>query len=193
MSSGLNIDDADPGSPGAEDTMQNQEEQPDWYRFALDLDMVRGPGEKAVYGSANPNLAGGVIAKTTGRWLPELFHDLVAEPLAIRRYAMNLTPTGDAYMGGGTRFLPRDFMKLAQMMLDGGRWRGRQIVGAEWARKATSPITELSGKRYGYLWWVTEYPYKGRTVQAFYATGNGGQIAMAVPELAPEHILPAVE
>jgi len=30
---------------------------------------------------------------------------------------MNLTPTGgDVFMGGGVRFLPRDFMKLGQLM-----------------------------------------------------------------------------
>ena len=33
------------------------------------------------------------------------------------------------------------------------------------------------------LWWATTYPYKGRTVRAFYAAGNGGQIVMGIPEL----------
>jgi CubicO group peptidase (beta-lactamase class C family) len=145
--------------------------------------MVRAPGEKAVYGSANPNLLGGVLARKTGRWLPDLFHEFVAEPLGIEHYAMNLTPTGDAYMGGGVRLRPRDFMKVGQMMLDGGRWRGRQVVSTEWARKATSPLFELRGLHYGYLWWVASYPYRGRTVQAFFAGGNGGQVVMGIPEL----------
>jgi CubicO group peptidase (beta-lactamase class C family) len=35
----------------------------------------------------------------------------------------------------------------------------------------------------GYLWWVIEYPYRDRTVRAFFAGGNGGQIVMGVPEL----------
>ena len=122
MSSGLDCDDSNPDSPGNEDIMQEQTAQPDWYRYTLDQKMVRAPGEKAVYGSANPNLLGGVLARKTGRWLPDLFRDLVAEPLQIRRYAINLTPTGDSYMGGGARFLPRDFMKFGQMMIDGGRW-----------------------------------------------------------------------
>ncbi|MGH9871276.1 MAG: hypothetical protein ACRD9S_02285 [Pyrinomonadaceae bacterium] len=62
-----------------------------------------------------------------------------------------------------------------------------------------------------------EYPYKGRTIQAFYAGGNGGQVVMVIPELdlviafnggnyndvpvlfasqriyVPEHILPAID
>jgi CubicO group peptidase (beta-lactamase class C family) len=37
--------------------------------------------------------------------------------------------------------------------------------------------------KYGYLWWVTEYPYREGTVRAFFAAGNGGQIVLVVPEL----------
>jgi CubicO group peptidase (beta-lactamase class C family) len=183
MSSGLDCDDSNPSSRGNEDTMQDQTAQPDWYRYTLDLKLVRAPGEKAVYGSANPNLLGGVLGRTTGRWLPELVQDLIAEPLQIRRYAINLTPTGDAYMGGGGRFLPRDFMKLGQMMVDGGRWHDRPIVGAEWVRKSTSPLFDLNGIHYGYLWWVVDYPYKDRKVRAFFAGGNGGQLVMGIPDL----------
>ncbi len=124
-----------------------------------------------------------MLGRTTGRWLPDLFRDLVADPLEIRRYAMNLTPTGEAYMGGGVRFCPRDFMKLGQLMLDGGRWHGRQVISPEWAQKSVAPLYPLRNLHYGYLWWVADYPYQGRTVRAFFAGGNGGQIVLGVPEL----------
>jgi CubicO group peptidase (beta-lactamase class C family) len=183
MSSGLDCDDDDPDSPGNEDTMQEQTAQPDWYRYTLDLKMARPPGEKAVYCSVNSNLAGGVLAQTTGRPLAELVDELIARPLQWGRYALFLSPTGGAYMGGGARVRPRDFMKLAQVMLDGGKWRGKPVVSADWAKTSTSPLVSLGDAKYGYQWWLTDYPYKGRTVRAFYAAGNGGQIAMAVPEL----------
>jgi CubicO group peptidase (beta-lactamase class C family) len=183
MSSGLNCDDSDPDSPGNEDTMQEQTAQPDWYRYTLELAMVRTPGERAVYCSCNPNLLGGVLGRATGRWLPELFEDLIAQPLQIRSYAMNLTPTGDAYMGGGVQLRPRDFMKLGQVMLDGGRWKSSRVVASDWARKSVSPLYELRGLHYGYLWWVIEYPYQDHKVRAFFAGGNGGQIVMGIPEL----------
>ena len=96
---------------------------------------------------------------------------------------MNLTPTGDAYMGGGVRFLPRDFMKLGQVLVDGGRWRGHQIISESWARKSSSPLYDLGGRHYGYLWWIQDYPWKDGTVRAFYADGNGGQVVMAIPKL----------
>ncbi|MBV9211653.1 MAG: hypothetical protein JOZ52_13525, partial [Acidobacteria bacterium] len=90
------------------------------------------------------------------------------------------------------RFLPRDFMKFGQLLVNGGTWNGHKILTPEWVRRATSPLYEVKDfnptppstyLKYGYLWWVLDYPYKGRTVQAFYAGGNGGQVVMGIPEL----------
>ena len=183
MSSGLDCDDADPKSPGGEDYMTDESGESDYYKFTLALKMIRNPGEKAVYCSIQPNLVGGVLQRASKQSLPVLFQNLLAEPLNIKRYYMNLTPTGDAYMGGGVRLLPRDFMKLGQLHLNGGTWNGRRILTPEWSRRATSPLNELRKLKYGYFWWVIEYPYKGRTVQAFFAGGNGGQVVMGIPEL----------
>ena len=183
MSSGLDCDDGDPNSPGNEDAITQQTDESDWWKLTLALKMIREPGERAVYCSVQPNLVGGVLRKAAGRPLPELLDELVAQPLGIRRYWMNLTPAGEAYMGGGVRFLPRDFMKLGQLMMNGGTWHSRRIVSEEWARRATSPLVDLGRQKYGYLWWVMEYPYKGRTVRAFYAGGNGGQVVMGIPAL----------
>src|SRR5882757_5421574 len=105
---------------------------------------------------------------------------------------MPLAPNGDAYMGGGVRFCPRDFMKLGQLYLNGGTWNGRRILSPEWCRRATSRLYQIKGSKpiepatsvgYGYLWWTIEYPYNGRTIKAFWAAGNGGQTVMGIPEL----------
>jgi CubicO group peptidase (beta-lactamase class C family) len=189
MSAGLDCDDGDPDSPGNEDRMQEQSGQPDWYRYTLDLAMVREPGDKAIYCSAQPNLLGAVLRRATGERHPALFERLVARPLGIRRYHVPLTPTGDVYMGGGIHLLPRDFLKLAQLMIDGGEWQGRRIVSREWVRRSVSPLVRIEGGgaspaiRYGYLWWTIDLPHRGRVVRAFYAAGNGGQVAMGIPEL----------
>jgi CubicO group peptidase (beta-lactamase class C family) len=186
MSSGLDCDDEDPNSPGREDFMVDESGATDYYKYTMALKMIREPGEKAVYCSVNPNLAGGVLKRASGRSLPELTQELLAQPLQIKRYYLGLTPTGDAYMGGGARFLPRDFMKLAQLHVNGGTWNGRRILTEEWCRRATSPLYKFSATsraQYGYLWWVYDYSYKGRTVRAYFASGNGWQHAIGIPEL----------
>ncbi len=37
--------------------------------------------------------------------------------------------------------------------------------------------------QYGLLWWGIDWPYRGRTVHAFLAGGNGGQAIIVIPEL----------
>jgi len=183
MSSGYYCDDGDDKAPGREDGVLDQQDEPDYYKLALALPMESDPGTHSVYCSIQPHLAGGVLQRAAGKTLPVLLQELIADPLEIRRYYMNLAPTGDAYMGGGVRFLPRDFMKLAQVHMGGGTWKGRRIVSAEWARRATSPLHQLGGRGYGYLWWIDDRPYQGRKIKTYLAGGNGGQVAMAVPDL----------
>lgn len=183
MASGLDCDDGDPESRGNEETMLDQAEEPDYYRYTLALGTVRDPGRQAVYCSGQPNLAGGVVSRAAGRPLPELMQDLLGRPLGMGRYYMPLAPTGDAYSGGGTRFRLRDFARIGEMYLREGRWNGRQVLSPEWVRRATSPLHPLGTLRYGFYWYVIEYPYRGRTLQAFYAGGNGGQTLMVIPDL----------
>jgi len=184
QTAGFHCDDDDENAPGNEDRMQGQREQPDWYRYSLATPMISAPGEAApVYCSMQPNLMGAVTAKAAGQRLEDLFADLVARPMGIRRYALNTQPTGEYYWGGGAYLEPRDFLKFAQVMMDGGTWRGRRVVSRDWARRSTAPLENFGNRQYGYLWWSQTYPYKGGEVRAFYAAGNGGQIAMAIPEL----------
>ncbi|HEX7180923.1 MAG TPA: serine hydrolase [Thermoanaerobaculia bacterium] len=184
MSSGFDCDDnAEPQRPGSEDLMQEQKDEPDWYRYTLNLPMASAPGEETVYCSINPNLLGGVLRRATGETLPDLFDRLIARPLQFGRYAMFLSPTGDAYMGGGVHILPRDFMKLGQLMLDGGTWHGRRILSRDFTERASSPLKKLGNSQYGYLWWVFDFPYQDRKIRAYSANGNGGQSVIVVPEL----------
>jgi CubicO group peptidase (beta-lactamase class C family) len=203
-------------SPGNEGVMQSQTTEPDWYRYTMNVPLVTAPGDTVVYCDSEPNLAGGVLRKIAGEPLPELFYRLVAQPLQMTNYYLQLSPTGEAYGGGGHRFPPRDFMKLAQLMVNDGKWNGKQIIGQEWARQSGAPLRNLSRvQQYGWLWNSLEYPYKEGTVRAFFAGGNGGQIFMGIRELGlviaftggnyndqilfvpqrvfvPEYILPAV-
>ncbi|MCI0413437.1 hypothetical protein L0222_11650 [bacterium] len=77
-------------------------------------------------------------------------------------------------------------VKLAQLHINGGTWNGRKILTPEWVRRSTIPLTrfsETSRSQYGYLWWIRDYPYKGRSVRGYFASGNGWQHAIAFPEL----------
>ena len=181
MTAGFNCDPNDTTSAD-EDMMEDRGVQ-DWYGYTLNVPLISAPGEKIFYCSTEPNLAGGMLAKVAHESQLSLFERLLGRPLRLRNYYLFLR-SGDAYGGGGHRMVPRDFAKLAQLMLTEGRWKGKQIVSAEWVRRSTAPLRDLTpSQQYGYLWNSMQYPYQSRTVRAFFAGGNGGQISMAIPDL----------
>lgn len=183
MSSGFFCDDNNPNAPGRENFMNNESEEPDYYRFYLKLPLDRKPGEKAVYCSGDPNLALGMVGRATGEFPIYTFDRLIGGPMKINYYSWGLDRAGNPYGGGGTDLLPRDFMKFGQLMLNGGTWQGRRILSREFVARASSPLKTIGSRKYGYLWWVVDYPYRERKVTAFQALGAGGQNVTVIPDL----------
>ncbi len=183
MSSGYFCDDSNNDAPGNEERMWDQEQEPDFYRYTMRVAMATPPGEKSVYCSASPNLALGVLGRATGESPEYSFDRLIAGPLKIERYAWPLDPAFNPYGGGGLQLIPRDFLKLAQLMLNGGTWEGKRILAPDFVASASARLYNLRNLKYGYLWWVEDYPYKARTIATYSARGAGGQIIMVVPEL----------
>ncbi len=185
MTSGLACDDDSGDSPGNEDTMQRQHAQPDWYLYTLDLPMARAPGGKqAVYCSAGINLLGGIVRNTTGIPIPEFFYDYFARPLGIRRYYVNLMPTGAAYLGGGIEMRPRDQLKLGQLYLDDGVWDGRRVIASKWVKESLQVHSRFAPDHgYGFAWHIIDLESGGETYRLYEAGGNGGQFVLIIPKL----------
>ncbi len=183
MSSGLFCDDGNDDAPGNEETIWEQDGEPDFYKYTLKVPQATAPGEKAVYCSCSPNLALGMIGRATGEFPIYSFDRLVARPMKFGNYSWMLDKAGNPYGGGGTMFLPRDFMKFGQLMLNGGTWEGRRILGREFVAQASARHYHLANIYYGYNWWNEDFPYKDRVVQAYSALGAGGQAVVVVPEL----------
>jgi len=111
MSSGLDCDDADPELTRKRDVVTQQTDEPDWLEGHARAQNDAGAREARLYCSVNPKLIGGVMRRAAGRPLPELFHALIAEPLASAALD-DLTPTGTPSWGAACGFLPAGFMKL---------------------------------------------------------------------------------
>lgn len=195
-SAGLACDDNNEDSPGNEGTVWTQS-APFW-RYTLDLPMAHEPGRIYAYCSANLNLVGGALTQATGEWLPAYFDRIIARPLQFGRYYWNISPDGEGYLGGGAYLRPRDLLKVGQMYLDGGVWRGRRIVPESWVALSTAPRVEISpattglseeefGNYYGrshdgLAWHRSQFRVGERVVEGYNASGNGGQLLVVVPE-----------
>ncbi|HEY0252212.1 MAG TPA: serine hydrolase domain-containing protein [Kofleriaceae bacterium] len=180
MSTGLDCDDGDDKNPGNEDGMQHQKTQKDWHQFTLALPVVQPPATKGLYCSGGINLSGFYIARATHEWIPAVWTKELAVPLGMSSFYLNLQPNEEGYLGGGTFMRPRDFAKLAQVFLDHGAWHGTQIISKEWIANATAAHASLDTKDdYGLGWWRTTLAGH----PAFYSSGNGGQLSIAIPDL----------
>jgi len=194
---GLACNDNDDASPGNEGQLWSQE-NPNFWHYTLNLPQVHEPGARYAYCSANLNLVGGALRQATGESLPELFDRTIARPLAFGPYYWNVMPNGEGYLGGGAYLRPRDLLKVGQMYLDGGVWRGRRIVSREWVERSTSPRIEISPATTGlgeeefqnfyasgvdgYAWHRYGVRVGDRVVEEYEANGNGGQLLIVVPE-----------
>jgi CubicO group peptidase (beta-lactamase class C family) len=156
----------------------------DWVQYSLDLPFAHEPGERWAYNSSSLILVGEAVAQASGMKLDAFAKEGLFEPLGIERFRWQYSPTGCPWIGGGARMIAREMAKIGQLMLNRGVWNHERLLSEDWVDKSTTKQGEtFSGVDYGYLWQIGE-TYIGRDlVTAFWASGNGGQYIIVVPEL----------
>ena len=192
MSSPLECDDWNDASRGNEERMYLVE---DWAQFILDLP-IRGRmrvGEQVEappYGRYFSYCTGGVftlsevIEKTTGVRADRYAREKLFQPLGITNVEWVYSPMNVPQTGGGLRLTSRDLLKIAQLYLNGGEWRGKRIVSEAWVHNSTRPHARPDEwTEYGYLWWLKTFKSGERSYPAFYMSGNGGNKVVAIPAL----------
>ncbi len=188
MSSPLECDDWNDASRGNEERMYLIE---DWTRFFFELP-IRGRmhlGEKPEeprygrffsYCTAGVSLLAEVLQQATGKRVDRYAQQRLFAPLGIAGEQWVFSPQGLPQTGGGLRLRSRDLLALAQLTLDGGRFRGQQLLEAGWVRASTQPRARIDDTtEYGYLWWLKSFAGH----PAFFMSGNGGNKVVVLPDL----------
>jgi CubicO group peptidase (beta-lactamase class C family) len=86
--------------------------------------------------------------------------------------------------GGGLELTARDLAKVAWMLADRGRWRGRQVVPANWIDAAlTERRPAYPGLSYGYFFWRRAFATTCGPVDGWYMAGNGGNAILILRDL----------
>ena len=192
MSSPLECDDWNDASRGNEERMYLVE---DWAQFLLDLP-IRGRmrvGEQAEtppYGRYFSYCTGGVftlseiLQKATGVRADRYAGDKLFQPLSIANVEWVYSPMNIPQTGGGLRLTSRDLLKVAQLYLNSGEWRGKRIVSEAWVHLSTQPHARIDeATEYGYLWWLKSFKSGEKSYPAFFMSGNGGNKVVAIPAL----------
>ena len=178
MSSALACNDDDDKSPGNEDRMH---EQQDWTRWAVDLPTradykrdEKGLGSWA-YCTTGAVLGGQIVQRAVHEPVDVYIERRILKPLGISRFEWPRSPSNEVMTGGGLKLTSRDLGKIAWMVTDHGRWRGKQILPASFVDDMTTIHRTAYGDHgYGYFYWQFNYQSPCGKQSGWYMAGNGG-------------------
>jgi CubicO group peptidase (beta-lactamase class C family) len=155
----------------------------DAYKTAVGVNIVQQPGTLHRYKSGDTQLLGLLVEKATGKSLSAYASEKLWQPMGAEHAALwstdHIGGTEKAYCCFNSN--ARDFARFGQLMLDSGRWKGNEIIPADYYLHSIKPcmIPDEEGKPcnyYGYQWWII--PSKP---DIFYARGILGQYVIVIP------------
>lgn len=150
-------------------------------RYVFDRPLVRPPGTQFNYNGGLTAVLGMLLEERTGMSLQAYARQKLFEPLGIRDWEWVADLRGRTRAYTGLRLRPRDLARIGRLMLNGGRWQGRQLVPAPWVHAVLAPCAP--GGEHGYHWWSGSVWISGKEVDWKGALGNGGQRLFVVPAL----------
>jgi CubicO group peptidase (beta-lactamase class C family) len=160
------------------------DEAADPYRYVLQRPVETLPGRYFQYCGGAPTLLQGIIQNTSNSALDVLAKEALFEPLGIQDVEWIRFRNGDPKGFGGLRLRARDLAKIGQLVLDRGRWQGKQIIPSEWIAESTEAHINGEGILfYGYQWWLGRAMHQRREFRWIAGLGNGGQRLYILPEL----------
>ena len=165
----------------------NYQQSKDWLKTVLEAPMINEPAKHAYYGSANPFLLGKVLQLVIKEPAEYFINENLLQPLGISNYIIQEDDSGHPYFAGGMYLTPRDMLKLGQMYLNKGTWKGKRILSEEWVEESFKKYFVLENTEdksgFGYLLWHHTYNINGKKINSIEARGAGGQVIFMFPDL----------
>lgn len=190
MSSGLSWKEWGYGSLQSDETPLSWESDP--LKYALERPLITKPGTVFNYSGGSTFVVSTMLELIDGHPIQEIAQHELFAPLGITRWQWGRGWNGHYLPHSGIGLRSQDMLKIGELMLARGNWRGQQIVPAHWIDQITAPILSVQthyfdlseqGTAYGYFWWNGTINGLDKEVRWFSTIGNGGQRIFVVPKL----------
>jgi CubicO group peptidase (beta-lactamase class C family) len=150
-------------------------------RYVLTRAPLAAPGTRFAYGGGNSAVLAEVLERATGQTLGEYAQAKLFSPLGITHADWVRDRHGKALAYSGLRLSARDLARIGRLLLDRGRWQGRQVLPTAAVQSLFEPVIETGdGLRYSHQWWLSPSAVEPAWSAAF---GNGGQRLYLLPAL----------
>lgn len=170
-----------------------------WVEYSLNIPMKTQPGKLWSYTSVDPVILSGVIKKAAGTSIMDFAKKYLFTPLGISQYRWTVDPAGNGMTGGSFYILPRDMVKIGQLVKNKGIWNNKQVISKKWISESTLcdiAIPDFSFMKssrsksgipepayYGYYWYRELLKTPAFKQELLFASGNGGQYIFIIKDL----------
>ena len=159
-----------------------------YFEFLQTVKKQGNHGEAFGYRTANTDALGWLIARVAGCSVAQLLSDRIWRRLGAEQDAyFSVDSIGTPFAGGGLNTGLRDLARVGEMMRNGGRFNGQQVVpqavaddirrGGDLVSFAQAGYQLLEGWSYRNMWWITHNEHG-----AFTARGVHGQALYIDPK-----------
>ena len=122
------------------------------------------PGAKFVYKTGETDLAGILVSNAVGKPLSQYLSEKIWAPFGMEQDAVWVDDVAGHERGGCCLSMTvRDYARIGQFMLDGGKAGGVSVVPEGWIADATKAHSNFPPGDveigYGYFWWIIPNGY----------------------------------
>lgn len=160
---------------GGDDDMILRQDPPDLLEFVLSKPMAAAPGATFDYKDSDPQILSAILAAVSRSPTRDWADRVLLSRIGTRNYAWLPYRDGSTIGAFGIVTTPRELVRFAQVVLDGGRRGDERIVSEAWVRDMVKPWVKTSDKSFGYQWWsLPEH-------DVYFMSGSGRQIVFLFP------------
>ncbi len=172
----------------AQDSTGPIREKENWVKAFLALPIPHPPGTVFLYNSGATYMLSAIVQKVTGQKVIDYLGPRLFRPLGITGMTWETCPRGINTGGWGLSVPTEALAKFAQLYLQRGVWKEKQILPSAWVAEATSfkiqqPAADLERMKqhsdwhqgYCYQFWRCRH-------DAFRGDGAFGQYAIVMPD-----------
>jgi CubicO group peptidase (beta-lactamase class C family) len=153
--------------------------------YVLSQPMVSVPGKVFNYNGGATQLLAAIVERTTGMPVDLFAKKYLFNPLGVTDFYWSRTNNNSIVPDAtsGLYLRSRDMLKFGLLYMNNGKWRGKQVVPADWVWQSITPFIvaddgsdiRFGKSEYGFQWWIVPDTIKGKRTHIAACIGNGGQ------------------